>query len=263
MPDGETIDGSVDETPSATDTTESTPDVDAEFYKAEAKKAFAARDKLKADLRRLQDSGLSEDEVQEYRALKQAQEEAERRRLEEKGEFEKALEKTQRKYQEELSTRDAAIAEAQQKLRNTVIGLAFAQADEWFGDNGRTVLVPEIAEAYFSRYVDLGEDGVSVVVKDVDGDVIIDPKTGRPAAFSQAIGELIDSLPSKSKILRGSGKAGSGSSGGTGDVDVSTASRAEMAQRAMQGDPEAIKFLRRNAPAGTTRSAWDRLQRGA
>lgn len=266
MPEGEEVQGTQQDPGSG----EHTPEESVEHYRAEAEKAIQRREialkRAQEAERKLQErsgSGLSDEEIDEYRALKQAQEEDERKRLEEKGEFEKALEKSQRKYQEELTAKDAAISEAQQKLRNTLIGLAFAQADEWFGDQGKTVLVPEIAEAYFSRYVDLGEDGVSVVVKDTDGDVILDAKTGRPASFSQAIGELIDGLPTKSKILRGSGKAGSGSSGGAGDVDVSTASRAEMAQRAANGDPDAIKFLRRNSPAGVSKSAWDRLQRGA
>ena len=259
MPDGDdTVDAT--DTASTTETAQTgSSEPNADFYKAEARKAFAARDKLKAELRELQSGGLSQQEVEEYRALKEAQEVAEQERLKEKGEYEKALEKATRKYTEEMAAKDQAVSAAEQKLRSTLIGLSFAQASDWFGDKGRTVLIPEIAETYFGKYVDLQDD--VVVVKDLDGDVIMDPQTGKPAPFSQAIGELIESMPQKNKILRGSGKAGSGSSGGA-DEGHQPANRRQLAELAMKGDKEAVEALKRSPAGRRTRSIWDRAAAG-
>ena len=247
-----------DDTTETTETTETEKPKtnDAEFYKAEARKAFEARDRVKEELRRLQDSGLSSEQAEEYKALKAAQEEAEHRKLQERGEFEKSLEKINQRHADALKEREEKAAAAEAKLRDTLVGLEFAQAADWFGDNGKTVLAPEVAEAYFGRYVTVTDDGV--VVNGTDGSPIIDISTGRPAAFSDAIGELIDSLPNKNRILRGSGKTGSGSSGGADDAVLTTASRADLAQRAMKGDPEAIKALRQTRSTGPSKSIWDR-----
>ena len=55
-------------------------------------------------------------------------------------------------------------------------------------------------------------------MKNLQGQVILDVKTGKPAAFDAALLELINVLPNKANILRGSGKTGSGSSGGNNDT---------------------------------------------
>ena len=77
---------------------------------------------------------------------------------------------------------------------------------------------PAIAQSHLARYVEVQTDETSgartVVVKNASGAPILDTKTGKPMEFGKAIGELIDSLPEKARILRGSGKAGSGNGGG-------------------------------------------------
>ncbi len=88
-----------------------------------------------------------------------------------------------------------------------------------------------------------------IVVKDVKGATILG-KDGNPAPFAEAIGELIGQLPNKDRILRGSGKTGSGSSGGvtggssSGFIDASTLTP-EQAR-----DPNVIKRLQAQVRRG-------------
>jgi hypothetical protein len=116
-----------------------------------------------------------------------------------------------------VARRDPQEDAAKTELEKTLIGLKFAGASSLFGETGKTVLTPEIAEAYFSRYVSVEEiDGrKTVVVKDNDGHVILNAKTGKPADFAEAMAEVIEAMPNKAHIFRGSGKTGSGSSGGS------------------------------------------------
>lgn len=186
---------------------------DATFYQEEAKKAFRVRDELKQKIRDLEQRVLPEESLSEYQALKQQAAKAEEERAKKAGEFDQLRAQLLKKHDEELAAERTKAQEADSRLRKTLIGLSFAQASDWFGANGKTILTPEIAEAFYGKYVDL--DGDQVVVKDAAGQVILDVRTGKPARFADAIGELITSLPNKDHVLRGSGKTGSGSSGGS------------------------------------------------
>jgi hypothetical protein len=183
--------------------------------RTEAIEAFKARDKAKAALRELQESGLvlTKEQKDEIEALRAEKAKAEEDRQKKAGEFDTLRVTLLKQHEAQLQAEREKAAKAEQDLSSTLKGLAFAQASDWFGDSGKTVLTPEIAEAFYGRYVEL--DGRTVVVKDADGHVILDAKTGKPAAFSDAIGQLIQSLPNKEHVLRGSGKTGSGSSGGS------------------------------------------------
>ena len=114
----------------------------------------------------------------------------------------------------------------------------------------QTILTPEVAEAYYGRYVEVQEVNgrKSVVVKDPQGQVILDAKTGQPASFAVAIGELIDALPNKDRIIRGSGKTGSGSSGGAvgghGQLDLRNLTPDQ------RRDPKVLAALRASLPRG-------------
>ena len=147
--------------------------------------------------------------------------------------------------------KDAAfwMAEAEDRTRRTLIGLAFAGAGDVFGKDALTIYGPKAGERIFSEHVDLDDDG-TVVVKNRSGHVILDAQTGKPAPFSVAMRELIESLPDKNDHLRGSGKTGSGSSGGGQpgpQADVT-----ELTQRARTGDKAAIEALRhRRAQSGS------------
>lgn len=227
---------------------------DVEFYKSEAKKAFDARDKAKGEWRKAQEEGLllTPEQKAEIDALRTAAQQAEEERKKKAGEFDSLRVDLVKKHESALAERDAKVSEATTRLHTVLKDHAFAAANEWFGPEAKTILTPAIAAAYFGKYVTVEEhDGADrVVVKDLSGHVILDAKTGKPAAFTKAIGELIGMLDDKDSILRGSGKTGSGSSGGHGrthETDLES-----LTARVNAGDVEAIKELRRrkNASGG-------------
>ena len=221
---------------------------DAEYYKAEAKKAFEARDTLKKQLRALEDAGrvLSDEQVEKYKALEEAAVKAEEDRKRKAGEFDSWRADFTKKTDEQLQAEREKAVKVTERLHTTLKDHAFASAGEWFGgEKAKTILTPAIAAAYFGRYVAVEEqDGAErVVVRDPNGHAILDTKTGKPAAFAQAIGELIGMLPDKDSVLRGSGKTGSGSSGGSGSTNQTT-DLAELTRRAQSGDKAALAALK-------------------
>ena len=198
---------------------------DVEFFKAEAKKAFAARDKVKEELRLAQEAGrlLSDEQVARYKELEDAAARADEERKKAAGQWDTLRTDLLKKHDEALVAERTKATQATERLHAVLRDHAFASASEWFGgESAKTILTPSIAAAYFGRYVSVEEvDGAErVVVKDPRGHVIVDAKTGEPAAFSQAIGELIGMLADKASILRGSGKTGSGNSGGRGTTEA-------------------------------------------
>jgi hypothetical protein len=193
--------------------------------------------------RRLKD--LDGIDPEEHKTLKQQAEKAEEERKRKAGEFDswrgEILKKTEAEKAAIAAERDSARTE----LEKTLIGLKFAGASALFGETGKTVLTPEIAEAYFSRFVSVEEiDGrKSVVVKDSDGHVILNSKTGKPADFADAMAEVIDAMPNKAHIFRGSGKTGSGSSGGSTSTSTANMDLAGLIAKARTGDKDALKAL--------------------
>ena len=118
--------------------------------------------------------------------------------------------------------------------------------------------------AALGKYVhveDVDDDplGYRVIVKTPKGETIVG-KDGNPAPFADAIGELIALLPNKDRILRGSGKTGSGSSGGS-NASPATIDVNRPLTRAQMADPKVRELLKRkHADAGglVMGSAWER-----
>lgn len=212
--------------------------------RSEAQKAFAARDELKAEIRKLRESGLvlTPEQRAEYESWQQNRAKMEEDKLKRAGEWDKLRSQLDQDHQNAIKVVTEKAAALEHELQDRLRGLAFAQASEWFGPAGKTILPPDIAESYFARYIAFDEHR-ALQVKDLTGQVILDAATGRPMAFEKAIGILVQQLPNRDQILRGSGKTGSGSSGGAGgmvtDVDLDT-----LTKRAQFGDPDAIKKLR-------------------
>lgn len=206
-------------------------------YEREQLAAESAR--IKRELEEIKKSMPSDDQRARWAELEDQARKAEEERLAKSGEFEawrKSITEThQRELSEVASQRENEAQRAKQvedELRDTLIGRHFADALDLFGPSGRTVLLPEVAQSYFGRHVEVeaerGNDGKvhrRVVVKDANGTIIVDPKTGRPDTFSKAMGLVIDQHPHRASLLRGSGKVGAGSPGGGVDgehgVDMS------------------------------------------
>lgn len=225
---------------------------DIAYFQAEAKKAFEARQaaKKEADELRKQLESFKGIDAEEYKTLKAEREQAEQDRAKKAGEFEKLQQQLVQKHATELQMEREGRTAAEQKLHKTIIGRAFADAVDLFGPAGKTIYLPVDAERIFGDRVKLLEDG-TVAVTDATGDVILNSKTGKPESFSAAMAEYIESLPDKQYRLRGSGKTGSGSSGGTtggggrDEFDVTTLTPEQ------RRDPKVIAALRARRPRGT------------
>lgn len=194
---------------------------DAAYWQAEAKKAFGDRDTAKKRLKELEESGaiMSPEDRKLFDKLKADQKQLEEDKLKAAGQFDTLKAQLLEAHQKEVGDLKKQIESLGGTLRTTLVGGEFARASALFGKDAKTILTPEIAEAYYGRYVDVQDvDGGQkiVVVKDANGQIILDPKTAKPMAFADALGQLIETLPNKDAVLRGSGKTGSGSSGGAG-----------------------------------------------
>jgi hypothetical protein len=183
--------------------------------------AIAESAKLRKQIAELSGKVLSDEDRKVFDELKQQAATLEEDRKKKAGEFDQLKADLVKKHGEELGKKDESIKTLSGRFKNTVVKAAFGSAIDYFGGQGaKTIFDVDMAEAVLGRYVEVADTddavGYRVQVKGVDGKVIIDPKTAQPMEFSKAIGELINVLPNKDRILRGSGKTGSGNSGGHG-----------------------------------------------
>lgn len=103
-------------------------------------------------------------------------------------------------------------AELQQQLHAAVVGGAFARS-KFLAE--KTVLPPDIAEAYFGRNVKL--EGGQLRITGADGNPVYSrTKAGEPAEFDEAMEILVTSHPRRDSILRGTNGSGSGAPPGGG-----------------------------------------------
>lgn len=253
-------------------------DADAQLQRAqyELETARAESTRIKRDLDEIRKQLPTDEQRARYAEMEAAFQKAEEDRLKKAGEFDAWRQQIQAKNDEQLSalrteTQNAlALAGQHEKeLNDTLIGLAFSGATDWFGPTGKTVLIPEVAQSYFARSVEIevvpspsgGKASRRVVVRDANGTVIVDPRSGKPMPFSEAIGELITAHPQRQQFLRGSGKVGSGSTGGTGgadDIDLSKLKAADF------HDPKVRERLRDQQTASggmQVGPAFDRINR--
>lgn len=239
--------------------------------RSEAQKAFAARDELKKKLRDLEEGGLviTADQKQRLADLEKAAADAEEEKKRKTGEFEAWRKDITTKHQTELQKATEAVTSLQQEIAQDKISAAFGAATDYFGggEKAKTILTPTLAFKALRDYVsfeeyDFGEDDGGkkkvIVVRDTKGK-IIRGNGGHPAPFNEAIGRLIEDLPEKDHIIRGSGRAGSGARGGGGGrsdtVDFSHLTAEQMR------DPKIIEEAkRRTARAGgiVQGEAWER-----
>jgi hypothetical protein len=244
-------------------------------FEADAAKAEAAR--IKRELEELKKHLPNDDQRARWAELEAMAAKAEEDRLKKSGEFDawrqqindthsKALD-AERQMRENASAQAKAI---ETDLQNTLIGQEFARTSDLFGPTGKTVLLPEVAQSYFARNVEVevvphpagGAPSRRVVVRDHHGAIILDAKNGQPMSFGLAMAQLIDSHPQKAHLLRGSGKVGSNSTGGahgTGDIDLSRLKASDFADPKVR---EAVK--ERQAAAGGLQigPAFDRIKQG-
>lgn len=195
---------------------------DAAYYQAEAKQAFKDRDAAKKALRDAQEKGLivTPEKLQRLQELEDAATKADEDRKRKEGEFDTLKTQLVDKHTKEITERDTKISTLAQRFQTTLKRAEFGQASELFGahDKALTIFDAQMAEDVLGKYVhveDTDDGGHRIVVKNGKGQVIVG-KDGEPLPFAKAMVELIDGLPNKNRILRGSGTTGSGNSGGHG-----------------------------------------------
>ncbi len=235
---------------------------DASYWEAEAKKAFQDRDAAKKRAKELEGKVLTDEQADRYRALEEASAKAEEDRKRKAGEFDQWRDTITKKHATELDTERQKVTTTTQRYHQSLIRSEFGAAAEFFGahDTSKTILDVELGMAALGKYVDVEEtdQGDRVIVKSPTGQTILG-KDGNPAPFAEAIGELIALLPNKDRILRGSGKSGSGNSGGAnfvnGQVDLNRLTPADFRDPKIRA---AVK--QRTAAAGGLQfgPAWDR-----
>jgi hypothetical protein len=224
----------------------------------EADVARAEHAKLKAQLDEIKKQLPSEEQRARYLELEAQALKAEEERARKEGDFHawrtqitEKHEKDLQEFRERIANEEAGRKRVDKQLDDTLISTEFANALELFGPTGKTIFTPEMAQPYFSQFVEVQKDDAGlvrrVVVKDLHGAVIVDEKKGTPKAFAAAMQQLIDSHPRKEHMLRGSGKSGSGSLGGhngaSGELDTSRLKPADF------HNPDVQAALRKQANA--------------
>lgn len=244
---------------------------DTAYWQTEAKKAFEARDAAKGEIRKLQEEGrvLTQEQKDRLAQLEDKERKAAEDQKRAEGRFDELKTELVTKHQTEVQTRESRIKELEEIIADREIDLAFSTASVdkrpmFGGDDAYTVLTAGIAANAFRRHIlveHLEIDGRKTAVIRVkhpaSGKVILG-SDGNPAPFSVAMAELISALPDKDRILRGSGKTGSGSSGGAGDT--STGTYTSVTAKQLRDDPKARQAVRqRQSAAGGVQvgSYWD------
>lgn len=121
-------------------------------------------------------------------------------------------------YKEKLSAKDAHI-------RKLMVSNKFATSPWFVGENRKTILAPEFAEAYYGKFFKVEENSktgeISLVAYYPNQEQVYSKKNpGELASFDEAIGLLIESDPKKDQILRSQG-GGSGAGDGVGGGEES------------------------------------------
>jgi len=239
-----------------------TPDPQAADYERDSLKAEAQR--LKAELEQVKGTVPTEAQRKRWEALEAEAAKSEEQRRKKAGEFDAWRDEITRQVDTEKAQLTEAKTAAERELHATLIGLEFAGASALFGGaEARTLLTPEVAQAYLAKYVTIERTDAGarqVVVHDLQGRPIVDVKTGAPMAFGPAMEAVIESLPNREKLLKGSGKAGSGSPGGTstapsGPIDWSRMTSHDFADPKVRAAWKAKAAKAGGLQIGT---AWDK-----
>lgn len=249
-------------------------DGELERLKFEADQARAEAAKAKALLEEEKKNAPTAEQRAKWAELEAEAARAEEERAVKKGEFDTLKGQLTTRYEREIEAHKAATqnavarAEALDKdIDEEMIAREFAQASGLFGPTGKTIWFPELAQAYFRKDVAVekveqnGRTTRRVIVKDTRGATILD-KQGGPMVFAKAMEELIESHPQRDSILRGSGKSGPQSPGGShgagGSIDTSRLKQSDFS------DPKVRDAVRDNlATAGGLQiaPAFDRMRR--
>ena len=128
-------------------------------------------------------------------------------------------EEIKREYEKALGEKNDIIIEMQGDIYKAVVSSQFSKSPWFTGQDSKTNLTPDIAEAYFGRNFKVDKvDGDLKVIGYVGEDKVYSKeRPGELAHFDEAIGVIINNYPMKENILsksKGTGATGSGHLGG-------------------------------------------------
>lgn len=143
-----------------------------------------------------------------------------------KSEMRSAHEDEKGKILQQFATEKTELQDALQKKDGTIYSLMvsakFAQSPFFTGQKPRTLLTPEIAEAYFGKHFKVEEqkDGKLRVIGYLEDNspVYSRKNPGEIADFDEALESIVDRYPLKDRIMRAA-QGGSGGQGGGEDHD--------------------------------------------
>lgn len=122
-------------------------------------------------------------------------------------------------YKQSGLDKDTIIKEKDGTIYSLMVSSMFAQSPFFSGEQPKSTLPPEIAEAHFGKNYKVEDDGkgkLRVTGYQNDGKPIYSRKNpGDLAEFEEALETIINEYPYKDRILRSTG-AGSGAGGGSG-----------------------------------------------
>lgn len=205
------------------DTGAVTPQVESQeertFTQADVDKIVQARlDKVK--------KRYSEIDVNEYKSLKQQEEERELEAMKKREEFDKILSQQKDKYSGEIETLRSELTSM--KVDGTLLNTA----------STRNAVNPEQVAQLLRNQVGLDETGRPVVYD--NGNVVYDPDTAEPKSLESLVNEFLDSNP---HFLR-SGPAGVTSSGAQGSAPTSKATDVSSLDMTNAADREVYRKLK-------------------
>jgi len=181
------------------------------------KKQLKEKDEALAELQKKLKAweGLNPDEV---KSLVQAQKEAETRKLEEKGQFEKVKEQMNeahaaelQKLQEQIESLNKELSGRDSQIEDLSIGNTFS-ASKFIADE--LTLPVSKARTLYGAHFERGEDGRIVGYDKPRGSEARAPyvdASGEPLAFDAALKKIVDSDPDKDSLYRSKAKPGAGS----------------------------------------------------
>lgn len=214
-----------------------------------AEEAIAEAAKLRKTNAELSGKVMTPEQQKRLEELEAAAAKAEEDRKTKAGEWENLKTELTTKHGAEIKQREERIGQLSERFKKTVVQAEFGRASDLFGgDTAKTILDVDLAIAALGGYVHIEDDdqsplGYKVVVKKSNGTPIVGTD-GNPLPFAAAMTELIASLPNKDRILRGSGKTGSGSAGGGNHNPGSPEDLDQLTKKAAAGDKDAIAKLR-------------------
>lgn len=164
---------------------------------------------------------FSDIDVNEYKSLKQAEEERELEAMKKREEFDKILHQQKDKYSSEITTLRQELTNL--KVDGTLLNTAAA----------RNAVNPEQVAQLLKGSVGLDETGRPVVF-DKDGNIKYDPDTAEPVKIESYVNSWLDANPHFLRSTPG-GVVSNGSSGsvGKGSVDLSSLDLSNPADRAI------------------------------